>query len=95
MRKLLGAATEKLAQDALLHILVFPDRGSEGIDQFVIEFWVLGKVLEFLNLPIIKLILMVVLQELVLDSGLILIDILHWLIFGIFLLHINIEALFI
>jgi hypothetical protein len=93
--KLFRAATEKLAEDTLLHILVLPDRGSEGIYKFIIKLGVFSEILEFLYLLIIKLILMVVFQKLILDPSLILIGIFHWMILIIFLIHINIEALFV
>jgi hypothetical protein len=45
-----AASTEKLAENALLDIMIFPDRRGKSIDKLIIELRVFRKLLEFLDL---------------------------------------------
>jgi hypothetical protein len=93
LRKLLTAATEKLAQDSFLDIMILPDAGCKSIDELFVELRVHREILESLDLLLSKHALMVILEQLVLDSCLIDLFV-HWLVLsiGILLIDIHIES---
>lgn len=91
LRKLLGAAPEKLAKDAFLDIREFPDRWGEGVNELLSELRVLGKVFELLDLPLIESCLVVIFQKLILDRSFIL-DIVHLLVISVLLVSVHVES---